>query len=128
MGFAFFIGLGKVNGDLKIRVNSSMSDDISAQSPAIVNFSFPPVEGEVLLHHLEKNNIYVGMGSACSAQSNEPSKILIGIGLSKEEARCSLRISFGPDNTVAEIDLFLREFALAYNSLYPSFSKKAVRQ
>ena len=123
-----FMRLGKENGDLRIQVNSSVADDISVQSPAIVNFSFPPVEGEVLLHHLEGKNIYVGMGSACSAQSNEPSKILIGIGLSEEEARCSLRISFGFNNTIAEVDSFLREFALAYGSLYPSFCQKAVRK
>ena len=122
------MGLAKNNDDLNIKINSSLTDDISIQSSAIVNFSFPPVEGEVLLHHLEKKNIYVGMGSACSAQSKEPSKILIGYGLSKEEARCSLRLSFGLNNTISEIDIFLREFGLAYDSLYPSFNQKAVRK
>ncbi len=107
--------------DLNLRFNSLPVDDVTRQSPAIVNFSFPPVEGEVLLHHLAAKDIFVGLGSACSAHFREPSRILIGIGLSEEEARCSLRISFGTNNTLEEIDLFLREFSSAYETLYPTF-------
>ena len=107
-----------------LRFNSLTVDDVSRQSPAIVNFSFPPVEGEVLLHHLEKQNIFVGLGSACSAHSKEPSKILIGIGRTVEESRCSLRISFDRQNTIKEIDRFLEEFARAYETLYPTFKGK----
>ncbi|KMP12371.1 cysteine desulfurase [Candidatus Nitromaritima sp. SCGC AAA799-C22] len=109
---------------LKIRFNSLTVDDMNRQSPAIVNFSFPPVEGEVLLHHLEEKGIYVGQGSACSAHSKEPSKILMGIGLTEEEARCGLRVSFSRDNTPAEVDRFLDEFARAYEVLFPAFHKK----
>jgi len=106
--------------------NSLTVDDVRRQSPAILNFSFPPVEGEVLLHHLEEQNIFVGMGSACSAHSKEPSKILTGIGRTVEEARCSLRISFGRQNTIEEVDQFLRQFARAYEALYPTFYCKGV--
>jgi len=78
----------------------------------------------VLLHHLEEKEIFVGLGSACSAHSKEPSKILTGIGLSEEEARCSLRISFSKTNTVEEVDRFLEEFAQAYEVLFPTFHNK----
>lgn len=104
--------------------NSLTVDDVGRQSPAIVNFSFPPVEGEVLLHHLEEQNIFVGLGSACSAHSKEPSKILTGIGRTENEARCSLRISFGRQNTIEEVDRFLQEFSKAYEALYPTFHRK----
>ena len=67
----------------------------------------------------------MGLGSACSAHSKEPSKILMGIGLTKEQARCSLRISFSRNNTTAEIDQFLEAFDLAYQALYPTFLSKA---
>ena len=90
----------------------------------MVNFSFPPVEGEVMLHHLEAKDIFVGLGSACSAQSREPSKILIGIGLSEEQTRCSLRISFSHNNTTDEIDQFMEAFGEAYQALYPTFLQK----
>ena len=117
--------LEKNKDNLSVKINSLSATEDSNQTPSIVNFSFPPVEGEVLLHHLESKEIYVGMGSACSAQAKEPSKILMGIGLTEEEARCSLRISFGLSNTISDVDIFLREFATAFEILYPSFNKKS---
>ncbi len=113
--------------NLNLRFNSLPVEDTHRQCPAIVNFSFPPVEGEVLLHHLEAKNIFVGLGSACSAHSKEPSRILTGIGLSAEEARCSLRISFGRENTLEEVDQFLSEFSSAYNILHPTFCNQPVQ-
>ena len=49
----------------------------------------------------------------------------MGIGLSEEEVRCSLRISFSRHNTIEEIDLFLEAFAEAYQALYFTFLQKA---
>ncbi len=109
---------------LNIRFNSLVVDDLKRQSYSIVNFSFPPVEGEVLLHHLEEKLIYVGLGSACSANLKEPSKILKEIGLSDDEARCSLRISFSRNNTIEEVDMFVKEFFNAYEMLYSTFKGK----
>ena len=114
-------GLGELNKP--VLINSGLDD---FQSAGIVNFSFPPIEGEVMLHHLEKEKIYVGMGSACSAHSKEPSKILTGIGLTDEQARCSLRVSFSRTNTVAEVEKFLCAFSNTYEKLLPAFSKKTV--
>lgn len=113
---------------IRMRFNSLETEDIRRQSPAIVNFSFPPVEGEVILHHLEEKDIFVGLGSACSAHSKEPSKILTGIGRTEEEARCSLRISFGRDNKIDDVHRFLKEFSRAYQALYPSFSQNSAKQ
>ena len=113
-------GLNKLG--IPILYNSSYGE---FQSPAIVNFSFPPVEAEVMVHHLEEKEIFAGMGSACSAHSKEPSKILMGMGLTKEQARCSLRISFSQDNTITEIEKFLNAFAEAYKILLPTFKDRA---
>ena len=110
--------------ELKIKVNSLLNADVMSQSPGIINFSFPPVEGEVILHHLESEDIFVGLGSACSAHSKAPSRILKGIGLSDEQARCSLRISFSRNNTIEEVNQFLSAFEKIYKTLYPSFLKK----
>ena len=114
--------------ELDLQFNSSLSEDMSHQSPSIVNFRFAPVEGEVMLHHLEEKGIYVGLGSACSAHSKEPSKILTGIGLTPEEARCSLRISFGSQNTLADVDAFVETFGEAYRQLYSTFNRKTAHK
>ncbi len=76
-----------------------------------------------MLHHLEKQEIFVGMGSACSAYSKEPSTILMGIGLTEEQARCSLRISFSQNNNFDEIDSFLRALKSSYEVLLSLFLK-----
>ncbi len=81
-----------------------------------------------MLHHLEEKGIYVGLGSACSAHSKEPSKILTGIGLTPEEARCSLRISFGSQNTLADVDAFVEAFGEAYCQLYSTFNRKTTHK
>lgn len=114
--------------ELDLQFNSSPSEDLSRQSPSIVNFRFAPVEGEVMLHHLEEKGIYVGLGSACSAHSKEPSKILTGIGLTLEEARCSLRISFGSQNTLADVDAFVEAFGAAYRQLFSTFNRKTAHK
>jgi len=116
--------LSDKNPDLQIRFNSETDGD---WCPSIVNFSFAPVEGEVILHHLEESDIFVGLGSACSSHSKEPSKILLGLGLSENEARCSLRISFGPENRLEEVDFFIKEFGRVYKNLYPAFRDKKGR-
>ncbi len=116
--------LSDKNPDLHIRFNSEIDGN---WCPSIVNFSFSPVEGEVVLHHLEESDIFVGLGSACSARSKDPSKILLGIGLSANEARCSLRISFGPENQLEEVDRFIKEFDRVYRALYPTFCNKKDR-
>ena len=108
---------------IRDRYNSSYGE---LQSSAIVNFSFPPVEAEVMVHHLEEKEIFVGMGSACSAYSKTPSKILMGIGLTEEQARCSLRVSFSRANTIKEIEKFIHAFVEAYQILFPTFKDRAV--
>ena len=67
----------------------------------------------------------MGLGSACSAHSKAPSRVLIGIGLSEEQARCSLRISFSRNNTIEDINHFLEAFETVYKTLYSSFLHKA---
>jgi cysteine desulfurase len=116
--------LSDKNPDLQIRFNSEIDGD---WCPSIINISFSPVEGEVILHHLEESDIFVGLGSACSARSKDPSKILLGLGLSTNEARCSLRISFGPENQLEEVDSFIKEFDRVYKALYPVFRDKKGR-
>ncbi|QPJ65611.1 MAG: aminotransferase class V-fold PLP-dependent enzyme [Candidatus Nitrohelix vancouverensis] len=113
------------SNDLALQFNSSLSEEAEEQEPGILNFSFPPVEGEVLLHHLESKEIYVGLGSACSARSKEPSKILTRIGKTRQEALCSLRISMGIENSESDVDQFVAAFGQAYQTLFPAFAKGA---
>ena len=62
---------------------------------------------EALLIRLDLAGFAVSSGSACSSGTVEPSPTLLAMGVTKKEASCSLRISFGPRNTVQEVDSFL---------------------
>ena len=85
-----------------------------AESPRLPNTShvaFPGAEGEALLIRLDLAGFAVSTGSACSSGMVEPSKTLLAIGLSPEEALSSLRVSFGVPNTHEEVDAFLSTLA-----------------
>ncbi|MES1211028.1 MAG: aminotransferase class V-fold PLP-dependent enzyme, partial [Acidobacteriota bacterium] len=85
-----------------------------AGSPRLPNTShvaFPGVEGESLLIRLDLAGYAVSTGSACSSGTVEPSKTLLAIGLSRDEALASLRISFGITNQPGELDGFLDALA-----------------
>lgn len=86
-----------------------------ASSPRLPNTShvaFPGVEGESLLIRLDLAGYAVSTGSACSSGTVEPSKTLLAIGLSRDEALSSLRVSFGIANRPEEVDGFLDAVAL----------------
>ena len=72
-------------------------------APHILNVSFPGMRGEVLLHLLEREEIYISTGSACSSKKRGFSRIHQALGLTKEVAQGAVRISFCPDNTEEEI-------------------------
>ena len=69
---------------------------------------FERVDGEALLLRLDLAGIAGSAGSACTAGSQETSHVLKAIGLTEEEARGSLRLTTGPENTEEEIDEAVR--------------------
>jgi cysteine desulfurase len=85
-----------------------------AASPRLPNTShvaFPGVEGESLLIRLDLAGFAVSTGSACSSGTVEPSRTLLAMGLSRDEALSSLRVSFGITNRREEVDAFLDALA-----------------
>jgi cysteine desulfurase len=83
----------------------------SPRLPNTSHLAVPGVEGESLLIRLDLAGFAVSTGSACSSGSVEPSKTLLAVGISREEALCSLRVSFGLTNTLDEVDAFLDALA-----------------
>ena len=75
--------------------------------PGIVNLRFSGVRNSELLSALDLKGISASAGSACSAGSVEPSRVLTAMGLGKEEVLSSLRFSFGRENTFEEVELTL---------------------
>ncbi|NLI57057.1 MAG: cysteine desulfurase NifS [Clostridium sp.] len=86
-----------------------LNGDRQNRLPGNANFSFEFIEGESLLLMLDMKGIAASSGSACTSGSLDPSHVLLAIGLSHEIAHGSLRITFGKDNTHADIDILLNE-------------------
>ena len=90
-------------------------DDIVINSPeqtgeaageccgTLLNVSFMGTRGEVLLHTLEQDGIYVSTGSACSSNKKGRSHVLSAMGLSDRAIEGTLRFSLGRFNTMDEV-------------------------
>lgn len=72
--------------------------------PNTSNLTFPGIEAETALLLFDKEGLCCSAGSACSSGSINPSHVLTAMGVSRDEARASLRFSFGRTTTEADID------------------------
>lgn len=72
--------------------------------PNIVSMTFPDCRADKMASLLAMDKIYVGTGSACSSGENRPSRVLMATGMTEDEARRTIRISFGSQITLADID------------------------
>lgn len=76
--------------------------------PSVLNVSFLGTRGEVTLHTLEQDGIYVSTGSACSSnKKSKGSHVLNAMGLSFKEIEGAIRFSFSEFNTIEEMDYTL---------------------
>jgi cysteine desulfurase len=79
----------------------------AARVPHVTHVAFPGIEAQDLLIRLDLRGYAVSTGSACSSGAVEPSKVLTAMGLDADEARASLRVSFGVSNTREQVDEFV---------------------
>ena len=84
----------------------------AAENPRLPNTSslvISGIDGETLLMRLDLAGYAVSTGAACSSGSPEPSPVLLAMGLSREEAQSSLRVSLGYENTKEELINFIND-------------------
>jgi cysteine desulfurase len=81
-----------LNGSIENRVCSN------------INMRFDGISGSRLVSLCSLYGIYISSGSACNEGVSEPSHVLTAIGLTKEEALSSIRITLGYTNTEEEIN------------------------
>ncbi|MDR2091272.1 MAG: cysteine desulfurase NifS [Clostridiales bacterium] len=72
--------------------------------PNNANLSFEYIEGEGMVYGLDSEGVAVSTGSACSSGSLDPSHVLLALGIPVGLANCTLRFSFGKDNTEEDVD------------------------
>ncbi len=80
-----------------------------------LNVRLPRVEGESIM--MSTPQIAISSGSACSSAEPEPSHVLLALGLSESEARCSIRFGIGRETTEKEVDQAVALLADSYAQL-----------
>jgi cysteine desulfurase NifS len=72
--------------------------------PNTLSMVLPGMRGESMVMALDHKGVCISSGSACRSGSPKPSQTLMAMGLSEEDAHCTVRISLGFGNTEEEID------------------------
>ncbi|KTR38968.1 cysteine desulfurase [Curtobacterium oceanosedimentum] len=96
-----------VAGVLEAVPSAVLMGDPVDRLPGNAHFTFPGCEGDSLLFLLDAAGVAVSTGSACQAGVPEASHVLLGMGLTEDEARGALRITLGHTSTGADVDAFL---------------------
>ncbi|HLG79792.1 MAG TPA: cysteine desulfurase NifS [Bradyrhizobium sp.] len=78
--------------------------DIRNRLPNTTNIAFAHLEGEAIVHRLNRAGIAASLGSACSSGSMEPSHVLRAMNVAPECLRGAVRFSLSRDTTIDEID------------------------
>jgi cysteine desulfurase len=75
--------------------------------PNNVSFCFAGTQGEALVVSLDLEGFSVSSGSACTSGNTDPSHVLLALGLERDLAQGSLRLTLGRATTEADIDALL---------------------
>jgi cysteine desulfurase len=75
--------------------------------PNHASFVFKGIDGNELLIQLDIEGFACSSGSACKTGNPEPSEVLTAIGLEKDWALGSLRVTLGKQTTHEEISMFI---------------------
>ena len=90
--------------------------------PGHASFVFDGIEIAPVLLGLDRHDIWASSGSACTSASSEPSHVLVAMGLSREWVFGALRLTFGIENTAADVDALLEAIPPLVASARPAMA------
>lgn len=85
-------------------------------SPYILSVSFTGVNGETLMRALQDEDIFVGIGSACSTKK-AGNRVLESMGLSLNEIKSHIRLSFSEDLDEKQMHYAGKKIVEVYNKI-----------
>ena len=97
------------------------------QAPRLPNttfFALPYYHGETLLMELDRAGFALASGSACHSAVNEPSHVLKAMGVDDQLALNAIRVSFGVDNSLQDVDNLTAKLQQLVDSL-PAVVRRA---
>lgn len=84
--------------------NVKINGDPEARLPGTLNLCFQGLLGQRLVTEMNGKGVAISAGSACTSVGTSHSHVLLGMGMSKDDAAGSVRISLGRATTQAQID------------------------
>ncbi|MBD3942328.1 cysteine desulfurase [Microbacterium sp. NEAU-LLC] len=74
--------------------SARLTGDPVHRLPGTASFTFAGTSGEAVLLELERRGVVSSSGSACAAGSDEPSHVLVAMGVAPEVAQTAVRFTF----------------------------------
>ncbi len=109
------VRLAGLRDELLARLRAAIPDlvvhaESGPRAPHILSIAIPGAENEAMLMHLDMQGVAASGGSACSTGAVEPSHVLTAIGVPRELALSSLRLSLGHESTMADVERVVAVF------------------
>lgn len=83
--------------------NVKVNGDLENALPSVLNLQIEDVENAAFVYNMDLAGVCLAAGSACASASIKPSHVLTAMGLTEAQAKSSVRLSFGKNNTEEEI-------------------------
>jgi cysteine desulfurase len=106
----------------------SVLGDVENRLPNTSNIAFEHLEGEAVIHHLNRAGIAASLGSACASGSMEPSHVLRAMNVPMTALRGAIRFSLSRDNSIDDVVCVLNllpEIIAKLRALSPSWQERA---
>jgi cysteine desulfurase len=118
VGFARALELAQLERDASLRdhiigtvleqiADCRLTGSPKQRLPNHASFAFKGIDGNLLLMLLDDAGFACSSGSACKTGDPEPSDVLSAIGLPRDWALGSLRVTVGKDTTAKDVEAFL---------------------
>ena len=89
----------EITGSVKNRLPNHLSF-------ILFNKNYCPIKAYKIVNFMSDNNIAISSGSSCSSSNNNPSYVLTKLGLENNKLFSNIRLSFGEQNSIDQLDKF----------------------
>ena len=101
--------LRKLRDHLQTRISGEIPDILvnghpEKRLPHVLNISIEGIEAESIVREMDNKGIAISAGSACTSDSIEISHVISALGVPRNIAKGTVRISLGRENTLEEIN------------------------
>lgn len=105
--------LAENNLDNDIRINGTPPE----HNGKVLSLTIKDIDAETLVLMMDSKGVCISAGSACTSHESKPSHVLKAIGLSDDDARSTVRISFSEYNEIHEIERAAKLLASCVSTL-----------